>query len=83
MKKIGRHTYKIESDCFVLGRYSLVGKKEKNGPFGRYMKNVVEDDRMGEETFEKGEREMLSQINEGAIKNAKLSIFFTFQNLLS
>ena len=74
MKKIGRHTYKIESDCFVLGKYSLVGKKEKNGPFGRYMKNVVEDDRMGEETFEKGEREMLSQINEGAIKNAKLSI---------
>lgn len=73
MKKLGKHTYLIENGCYVLGEYSLVGQKEKQGPFGRYMKNVIEDDKMGEKTFEKGERKMLCKINEQTIKNANLT----------
>ena len=73
MKKIGKQTYILENDCYILGSASLVGEKEKAGPYGKYMKNVVDDDKMGQATFEKGEREMLSKINELAIKDSKLS----------
>ena len=72
MRKIGNQTYELEKNCYILGSSSLVGEKEKSGPFGNYMKNVVYDDKMGMETFEKGEREMLSKINEMAINNSKI-----------
>jgi len=73
MKKIGEQTYELEKGCYILARFSLVGNKEKSGPFGKYMKNVIEDDKMGEDTFEKGERKMLSKINESTINSAGLN----------
>ena len=72
MKRIGKQTLELEGKCFIIGRGSLVGEKEKAGTFGKYMKNVVSDDKMGEKTFEKGERKMLCMVNEYAIKDAKL-----------
>ena len=72
MKKIGKYTIELENDCYVIGRAALVGNKEKLGPFGKYMKDIVSDDKMGEQTFEKGERKMLAKINERAIKDAGL-----------
>ncbi len=72
MKKIGKYTYALDSDCYVLGYASIVGNKEKQGTFGKYMKDVVEDDKMGEATFEKGERKMLEMINDKTLKNAGL-----------
>lgn len=72
MKRIGKHTLEVEGKCCVIGRGSLVGKKEKNGTYSKYMKDVVQDDKMGEKTFEKGERKMLSLVNDYAIKDAKL-----------
>jgi len=74
MKKLGNQTYKLEKNCYILGKSALVGNKEKFGPFGKYLKNVVEDDKMGEDTFEKGERRMLSKINDLAIKDSKLKV---------
>ena len=74
MKRIGNQTLELEKDCFVIGRGSLVGEKEKCGTYKKYMKNSVEDDRMGEKTFEKGERMMLRQINNRAVKDAGLKI---------
>ncbi len=73
MKKKGKQTYVLDDGCYVIGFASVVGEKEKLGPFGKYMKNVVKDDKLGEETFEKGERKMLSMINEKAIADAGLS----------
>ncbi len=72
MKRIGNQTLQLENACYVIGRGSLVGEKEKIGTFKRYMKSSVEDDKMGQKTFEKGERRMLSIINEKSIKDAKL-----------
>lgn len=72
MKRVGKQTLEFESSCFIVGRGSICGEKEKNGTYKNYMKNVVTDDKMGEKTFEKGERKMLTIINEDAIKNAKL-----------
>lgn len=73
MRKIGKYTLELENGCYVIGKSSLVGRKEKNGAFGNYFFNVVEDDKMGELTFEKGERKMLSVINDNAIKDANLT----------
>lgn len=72
MKRVGNQTLELTNECYIIGSASLVGEKEKNGTYKNYFKNSVEDDRMGEKTFEKAERKMLSIINKDAIKNSKL-----------
>lgn len=72
MKRIGNQTLEIEKACYIIGRGSLCGEKEKNGTYSKYMKKSVDDDKMGQKTFEKGEREMLSYINKITIDDAKL-----------
>lgn len=72
MKRIGNQTLELEKDCYIIGRGSLVGEKEKIGTYKKYMKSSVVDDKMGEKTFEKSERKMLTIINNNAIKDAGL-----------
>lgn len=72
MKRLGKQTLEVEGDCYVLGRGALVGEKEKNGTYKKYMKNSVSDDKMGEKSFEKGERKMLDIVNSYALKDAKI-----------
>ena len=74
MKRIGKQTLEIINDCYIIGRGSLVGEKEKKGTFKKYMENSTDDDKMGEKTFEKGERKMLRLVNKRAIKDANLKI---------
>lgn len=72
MKRVGKQTLELESDCFIVGRGALVGEKEKNGTYKKYMSSAVENDKMGEKTFEKGERRMLAIVNKKAIKDANI-----------
>ena len=74
MKRIGNQTLEIENGCYIIGRGSIVGEKEKLGTYGKYMNNSITDDKMGESTFEKGERKMLTEINNNAIKDAGILI---------
>lgn len=74
MKRIGRQTLVLDNDCYIIGRGSLVGEKERNGIYSKYMNSYTKDDKMGELTFEKGERKMLEKINEFAIDDSKLTI---------
>ncbi len=67
MKRIGNQTLELEKECYIIGRGSICGEKEKNATYKNYMKKSVSDDKMGQKTFEKGERQMLSLINETAI----------------
>ena len=60
MKKVGKSTFEFEKNIFVKGSFSLVGKKESEGPFGKYFSEIVEDDTLGMNTFEKAERAMHS-----------------------
>jgi len=55
-KRIGNQTYKLEKPIYVVGRASLVGKKEAEGPLGGYFLGKEFDDTLGESTFEKSER---------------------------
>lgn len=74
MKRIGKQTLEVVNNCYIIGRGSLVGEKEKNGTFKNYMEHSTDDDKMGEKTFEKGERKMLRLINKRAIKDAELLV---------
>lgn len=74
MKRIGNQTLELEKECFIIGRGSLVGEKEKSGTYKKYMKTATNDDTMGEKTFEKSERKMLTIINNNAVKDAGLKV---------
>lgn len=73
MKRIGNQTLELEKNCYIIGRGSLFGEKEKTGSYAKYIDASIQNDRMGEKTFEKGERKMLSIINKNALKDAGLS----------
>ena len=72
MRRIGNQTLELENGCYIVGRGSLFGKKEKLGTYSKYINSSIENDKMGEETFEKSERKMLSIINKNALKDARL-----------
>jgi len=72
MKVLKKYVYELDGFCGVSGFAELVGNKEKLGVFGRYFQDSVSDDKMGEKTFEKGERRMLDKVCEMALKRAKI-----------
>lgn len=72
MKLIKKFVYELENNCGIVSSAEIVGDKEKQGIFGKYFVNPVEDDKMGEKTFEKGERRMLEKVCLSAIKKAGL-----------
>ena len=48
----------IETDCGILCAASAVGMMERNGPLGACFDLHSEDDRFGQDTWEKAEAEM-------------------------
>lgn len=72
MKKIGAQTYELEKNISVVTGASLVGKKEGAGPLKDYFDFIEKDDKMGEKTFEKGERKMFYKTILHAIKKSKI-----------
>ena len=73
MKKIGKSTFEFEKPIFVMGGFSLVGEKEAEGPFGKYFSESLRDDTLGQNTFEKAEREMHSLVIKKLMQQQKLS----------
>ena len=71
-KKIGESTYKLEKPVFVVGSGSIIGKKEADGPLGKYFSRVAVDDSMGEDSYEKAERRIMEETVFMAIKDAGL-----------
>lgn len=67
------HTVKFEKKVYIIGTGVIAGNKEKEGPLGRYIKNYMSNDTLGQDTFEKTERMMMSQAIKMAIKSAKLN----------
>jgi stage V sporulation protein AD len=54
----------------IIGRYSVVGKKEGSGPLGKTFSQVVSDEYFGMKTHEEAERKFIKTAIEGAIKDA-------------
>ena len=59
MKQAGSATLVFENRPYVLSAASMAGKAEEKGPYGHVFDEIMEDDRLGEKTFEQGERKML------------------------
>lgn len=56
----------------IKGYYSIVGKKEGSGNFGKYFHYVMKDDKFGEKTYEHTERKMLEQAVFHAVQKSNL-----------
>lgn len=58
-EKIGNQTIKLNSNPKIISTYSIVGPKEGQGPLGEYFHEVISDDTLGKDSFEKAESEMM------------------------
>ena len=54
--------------------YTIVGKKEKEGPLSKYYDETFDDNYLGESSFEKAEIKMFKKAIDGVLKKADLSI---------
>ena len=59
MRKIGKGTIIFDKKPAVLSYSAVVGKKEGEGPYGKYFDRVEEDAYFGQESWEKAESENL------------------------
>lgn len=74
MKQAGSATLLFENRPFVLSAASVAGKAEEKGPYGHVFDEIIKDDRLGEKTFEQGERKMLLKALHRAMSRVGLSV---------
>lgn len=61
MKKIGKHSLKIENDISISETASIVGPKESNGPLKEYFDKCIDDEFFGEKSWEKAECKFIKE----------------------
>ena len=71
-KKVGKQTIKLENPPKIISTYSIVGPKEGDGPLKDYFHQILNDDTLGKDSFEKAESEMMYTAIKSAISNASL-----------
>ena len=64
---------KLKRTPSIISSYSVVGKKENDGPLGDYFDEYSDDNKFGMDTWEKAEGEMQKRAVMGAMKKANLS----------
>lgn len=69
-KQVGAQTLLFEN-VYIKAGYSLCGLKEDDGSLKGQFDFVMQDDKFGEDTFEKGERKMFEIAIEGVLKKAQ------------
>lgn len=73
MKRIGKHTIIFPKKPSINGFFSVVGKKESEGPLKDWFDLNVDEGHFGTDSWEKAESKLIETAALGAIKNAKLS----------
>lgn len=73
-KKVGEQTIEFANKPKMIGCYSIVGKKEGNGNFGKYFDYILKNDDFGEKTFEHAERKIIEHAIFHAIEKANLDV---------
>lgn len=71
-KKIGSQTVKLDNPPKIIATYSIVGPKEGEGPLSEYFDQVLDDDTLGKDSFEKAESQMMFSAITETLKKAKL-----------
>ncbi len=72
-KRLGKQTICFENSPSVKSFYSIVSKKEAEGPLGDYFDRIQEDVMFGEESWEQAESKYLKTSMQEVIKKAKLT----------
>lgn len=71
-KKIGNQTVKLDNPPKIISTHSIVGPKEGEGPLSEYFDEILNDDMLGKESFEKAESEMMFTAISQALKKGNL-----------
>lgn len=69
-KMIGRQSVAFQNPPCILGRSSVAGKKEGEGPLGSFFDYIEEDPTFGGDTWEEAESNMQKKAAELALENA-------------
>lgn len=69
----GQYTITLSNRPTILGYAAVVGKKEGEGPLGRYFDYIFEDTTLGEKTWEKAESAMQREAFTRALDKAGMS----------
>lgn len=80
-KKISRRTFIMDDPPTIHSYAAIVGKKEGEGPLGKYFDEVEQDGYFGEKTWEKGESQLLKRtlnmaLSKGGLKPADIDYMF-------
>ena len=70
--RTGKYTIKLETAPMVIGYSSVVGKKESEGPLGKYFDQCHSDTTLGESSWEKAESRMQNEAVNIALRKANL-----------
>lgn len=71
-KKVGKQTIIFTERPRIVGNYTIVGPKEGKGNFAKYFHKILDDDKLGQDSYEKAERKMLLETIKNAISSSKL-----------
>ncbi len=72
-ERTGNYTISFTNKPNIIGYAAAVGKKESEGPLGKFFDKVYTDEFCGEKTFEKAETHLQKSAITTALKKAKLS----------
>ena len=72
--KLGKQTFAFDKPIYYAGAYSVVGKKEGEGPLGKGFDIIMPDCKWGEKSFEKAERKMFKTAMEGCVSSAGIDM---------
>ncbi len=61
MKRAKERTIVFENEAYITEGASIAGQKEGEGPYGDTFDQIIEDDLLGTETWEKAESELLKR----------------------
>ena len=67
----GTRTIYFNTPIHVVSACAVVGKKESQGPLGRYFKRVKTDNKVGEKNFERAEIVMFDEALRAALEEAR------------
>ncbi len=73
-KKIGKQTVKLTNRPCIVGRGTVVGEKEGQGPLAKDFDIILTDDMYGQKSWEKAESKMLKEAMHKAVSRAGLEL---------
>lgn len=73
LNRIGKRTLIFKNRPSIGGYFSVVGNKEGEGPLNEWFDRILEDDKFGEESWEKAESKMVLTAVNGSLETATLT----------